>query len=369
MGKRIGRGVAAAGLALLLVYFLAWPVPVSPVAWPVPAAAAYAGPFAVNQRLAGLQRLSLGSEHGPEHVLARDGWLYVAVDSGAILRLRPDGSSREVVVRTGGRPLGFTFTPDGALLIADPLAGRHGGLWRHRPGAAQPELLTDEVDGTPIAYADAVIVGGDGRYYFTDASRRFGARAWGGTFAASVLDLIEQRCTGRVLVHDPVSRQTAVVMNDLCFANGIELAPDGQKIYVVETGRYRIWELPLQARGLTARRPAAGARVLIDGLPGYPDNLTRGEDGRYWVGLVKPRSAFIDRHAGRPWLRAMALRLPSSLWPVPPAYGHVFAFDAAGHIVDNLQDPSGSYPSTTGVTEAFGRRYVQSLHADALGYL
>ena len=87
------------------------------------------------------------------------------------------------------------------------------------------------------------------------------------------------------------------------------------------------------------------------------------------MGLVKPRSAFIDATATRPWLRAMAVRLPRAWWPVPPAYGHVFAFDAAGKVVADLQDPAGHYPSTTGVTEAFGRRYVQSLHAGALGYL
>jgi sugar lactone lactonase YvrE len=369
MTKRKGAMVAACLLVAAIAYLLAWPVPVSPLAWPPPAAATYQGPFAVNRQLAGLSLLSLGGERGPEHVLARDGWLYVAVDSGAILRLRPDGSAREVVVRTGGRPLGFAFASDGSLVIADPLAGKHGGLWLHRVGRAAPELLADEVAGTPIAYADAVVVGDDGNYYFTDASQRFGARAWGGTFRASVLDLIEQRCTGRVLVHEPANRRTAVVMDDLCFANGIELSADGRKLYVAETGRYRIWEVPRLARGLSARQPAGGARVLVDHLPGYPDNLTRGEEGRYWVGLVKPRSAFLDAQAGRPWLRAMALRLPEALWPVPPAYGHVFAFDASGRVVASLQDPAGSYPSTTGLTEAFGRRYVQSLHADALGSL
>ena len=61
---------------------------------------------------------------------------------------------------------------------------------------------------------------------------------------------------------------------------------------------------------------------------------TRGADGRYWVGLVKPRSAFIDATATRPWVRAMAVRLPRAWWPVPPAYGHVFAFDATAFEID-----------------------------------
>ncbi len=88
-----------------------------------------------------------------------------------------------------------------------------------------------------------------------------------------------------------------------------------------------------------------------------------------WTGLTKPRGAFIDDNAQRPWVRAMALRLPKSLWPVPPAYGHVFAFDESGRVLVDLQDPSGSYPETTAVTEHGGRLYIQSLHAKTLGFL
>jgi sugar lactone lactonase YvrE len=231
------------------------------------------------------------------------------------------------------------------------------------------EWLADSVDGSPIAYADAVVVGPDGRYYFTDASQRFGAKANGGTFAASILDILEHSCTGRVLVHDPVDHTTAVVVTGLCFANGLAVSVDGRALYVNETGSYRIWEIPLATRAANVAVPAHGVRVLLDNLPGYPDNLMRGANGRYWVGLVKPRSAFNDATAGKPWLRALALRLPQAWWPVPPAYGHVFAFDATGRVVANLQDASGAYPSTTGVTEVPGRLYVQSLHAAGLGYL
>jgi len=365
--------VLAGVLVLVALYLGFWPLPVAPVVWQLPGNATYSGAFTVNSRLAGLQTLALGNERGPEHVVARDGWLYVAVDSGAIIRLRPDGSGREVVVRTGGRPLGFDFDATGALVIADPLVGDHGGLLRYLPGQAHFEWVTDSVAGKPIAYADAVVVAPDGRYYFTDASQRFGAKAYGGTFEASILDVLEHRCTGRVLVFDPVSRTTAVVVSGLCFANGLAVAADGQALYVNETGSYRVWEVPLATRSASASSPPPGMRVLVDNLPGYPDNLMRGANGRYWVGLVKPRSAFNDATAAKPWLRAIALRLPRAWWPVPPAYGHVFAFrvenGAEARVVANLQDPSGAYPSTTGITEVEGRLYVQSLHAAGLGYL
>lgn len=65
----------------------------------------------------------------------------------------------------------------------------------------------------------------------------------------------------------------------------------------------------------------------------------------------------------------MSLRLPKALWPVPPVYGHVIAFDESGRVVADLQDPSARIPETSGVTERDGKLYIQSLHAAALGVL
>ena len=358
-------------VAALVAYLLAWPVPVKPVAWTVAPTPGYTGAHAANTRLAGLETLDLGSHQGPEHIVFRNGWLYIAVESGAIIRMRPDGSGREVVIQTGGRPLGFDFDANGAMVIADPMAGSHGGLFRATGSGASVklELLTDSVDNTPIAYADGVVVAKSGKIYFTDASQRFGAKAWGGTFNASVLDIIEHQSTGRLLEYDPATKATRVLLADLCFPNGVALSADEQHLFVAETGEYRIWKVATTATAVSAKAPKATASVLMANLPGYPDNLMRGQDGRVWMGLVKPRGAFIDNSAGKPWLRSLSMRLPKALWPVPPAYGHVVAFDESGKVLLDLQDPSGVYPETTAVTEADDRLYIQSLHARSLGWL
>jgi hypothetical protein len=47
----------------------------------------------------------------------------------------------------------------------------------------------------------------------------------------------------------------------------------------------------------------------------------------------------------------------------------VIAFSEDGRILADLQDPSGSYPETTAVAETSERLYVQSLHAQWLGWL
>ncbi|WP_345063024.1 SMP-30/gluconolactonase/LRE family protein [Acidovorax lacteus] len=351
----------------LVAYLAAWPVPIEPVAWRAPPAQGYVGVHAPNERLKGLKTIDLGGEIGPEHIaFGPDGKLYTTVASGAILRMNADGSGRSVFARTGGRVLGFDFDARGRLIAADAMRG----LLAITPDG-RVEVLADRVDGDPIRYADAVVVAPNGRMYLSDASTRFAPADWGGTFEASVLDILEQRSTGRVLEYDPATRRTRVVAQGLSFANGVALSADGRHLFVNETGKYRVWKIAVDADRLDLLAPAPGpkARVLLDNLPGYPDNLMRGRDGRIWLGFAKPRNPTIDAMAGKPWLRSVTLRLPRALWPIPKAYGHVIAFTEDGRIVADLQDPSGAYPETTAITETADRWYVQSLHAPVLGWL
>ncbi len=361
------------GIVVLLAAVVAWlalaPVPIEPVAWNPPPAAGYVGAHAQNTKLAGLKAIDLGGEAGPEHVeVGPDGRLYVAVESGAILRMAPDGSGREVFAKTGGRVLGFAFDAAGNLVAADAMRG----LLSVSP-QGKVEVLADKVGDDPIRYADALAIAKNGKVYFSDASRRFGARDYGGTFEASVLDILEHSSTGRILEYDPATKAVRTVIGGLSFANGVALSEDEQWLFVVETGEYRVWKVAVDAADLDAKGLAGArddrARVLLSNLPGYPDNVTRGADGRLWIGLTKPRGKEVDEMAGTPFLRKVTLRLPRALWPVPPSYGHVFAIDESGKVLLDLQDPLGAYPETTGVTETADRLYVQSLHAKVLGWM
>jgi sugar lactone lactonase YvrE len=361
--------LGAAALLILLGGCLSLaPVPVDPVAWQAPPNPGYTGPYAANTRLAGLALIGLGGAEAPEHVaLGPDGFLYAAVNGGAVLRMRPDGSSQEVWARSGGRVLGFDFDASGRMIAADALRGL---IAIAAEAPHQVTVLADHMpDGDPIRFADAVTVARDGSVYFTDASRRFAPADHGGPFEASLLDYLEHRPTGRVLAWRP-DGQAEVVASGLSFANGVVLSHDGRALFVAETGAYRVWRIDADARRLDlSRGPSPQARVILDQLPGFPDNLMRGMNGRIWLGLAKPRKASIDAMANKPFVRKVALRLPRVLWPVPPNYGHVLAFTEDGRVVADLQDPSGAYPDTTGVLETADRLYIQSVHAPAIGWL
>ena len=374
----VRRSAGAVGLVLAAVaaYLCFWPVPIEPVSWRAPTPPGFTGPYAPNTRLANLRAIEVGNEVGPEHIaIGPDGKLYAAMEGGILLRMDPDGGRREVFAKTGGRVLGFDFDKQGRMIAADPMKG----LLAIAPDARVPDarvpdsrvmVLADRLSaGDPIRYANSIVVAPDGTIYFTDASARFAPADWGGTLEASLLDILEQAATGRVLAHDPATGSTRIVARGFSFANGIALSLDARTLFVTETGRYRIWKIDAGARDLDVQGGAPQAQVLIDNLPGYPDNLMRGRDGRIWVGLFRPRNPAADGLARRPFVRKMLQRLPRSWLPLGQPYGHVFAFDEAGRVTEDLQDPSGAYPSTTGATETAERLYIHSLTARTIGWV
>ncbi len=374
----------ALALLALLAYALWWPVPIRPLAWQAPADRGYVGAHATNTKLAGLTQWPLGAgQAGPEDIVAHQGQVYTALSNGDIVRVGAEGQV-SVVTNTGGRPLGLAITPAGQMFVADALKGLLSvNLSERQP---RPRPLLSEVDhpisNDPLRYADAVAIDRQGVVWLTDATRRFSVQQHGGTFEASVLDILEHSCTGRILVYDPSTRRNRVALDGLCFPNGLAFTRDGKHLLVSETGAMRILKVDLARLSVTRSTQGmssvpvlqnaidqGAAQVLIDNLPGYPDNLTVGQNGRIWTGLTKPRSPLIDASDDKPWLRSMMLRLPRALWPVPKAYGHVIAFDEQGRILDDLQDPTGAYPETTAATEVNGRLFVQSLNARTVGWM
>lgn len=352
-------------LLAIAAYLCLWPVPVDAVSWQAPPAPRYEGPFAKNDRLLRQRFISLGEGRGPEHVLAAaDGSIYTALADGRILRMDAGGGAQATVASTGGRPLGLAFDAQGRLIVADAIKGL---LMVSQGGVVT--VLADGATSIPVGFADGVAVAADGKIYSTDASTRFAPAQHGGsTDEAALLDIFEQSATGRVLAYDPATGTTRIVAHGFSFANGIVPASDGHSLYVAESGRYRVWKIAMEADGLDVRHGSAQATVLLENLPGFPDNLTRGKDGRIWLGLAGPRNE-LDMLSTRPFLRELALRIPRALWRMPPAYGHVLAFQEDGTIVASLQDPGGTSLNITGATETDAGLYLHNVSGKVLGWL
>ena len=350
------RILAALGLFLGIVaaYLLLWPVPVEPVAWQAPTDQGYVDPYAVNDQLRAAHGISISPFEGPEDAaLGMDAAIYVTTASGHVVRIR-NGSVAEFAF-TGGRPLGIEALADGSFVVAN--ASR--GLQRVAADGSVSVLLDTLADGRPV-YPNNLAVGPDGIIYFSESSAKFGASEYHGTFEASKLDILEHGGHGRLVAFDPATGHAETLLDGLNYANGVAMATTGEFVLVAETGHYRVVRYWLEG-------PDQGStEILIENLPGFPDNLKSGRNGRFWLGLVTPRNPVVDALSGYPRLRKMLQRLPAFVRPDAIPSSHVIAFNGDGEILMNLHDPSARFPALTGVLETQDNLYLTTLFGSAL---
>jgi sugar lactone lactonase YvrE len=357
MGKLVA--IILALLVLLLLYLLFWPVPVSPVAWDAPQDRGLVDPYAANDRLGLAKPVSIGDFEGPEDIAGGpDGYFYASSRDGQVIRFLRDGAELGVFAETGGRPLGLEFDLDGNLWVANaPL-----GLQKITPDGIVETIVSD-LEGEPINYADDLAIAADGRVFFSDASSKHNPATTGGSYEASLLDILEHGGHGRIFEYSPATKQTRIILDGLNFANGVAISEDQQFLLVNETGHYRVLKYYLEG-------PDAGrSEVILDNLPGFPDNINNGLTGKFWIGLVAPRSKIIDDLSGLPRLRKMIQRLPAFVRPKAVPSSHVIAIDGNGNVLMNLQGTQIRYPALTGVFETSQSLYLTTLFGNQFGRL
>lgn len=290
---------------------------------------------------------------GPEDVLPDDaGGVVTGVEDGRILRVDLTGGEVTTITDTGGRPLGLEWLADGRVLVCDA----QRGLLAVDARDGRTEALVQRVDDAPMRLCNNAAVGPEGTIYFTDSSRRFGLEHYRA-------DVLEHSGTGRLLRRTP-DGGVDVLLDGLQFPNGVALDPSGDWLAVAETTGYRL--LRLWLRGARAGRHD----VLVDELPGFPDNISTGSDGLIWVAIFAPRHRLLDLLLPRaPLLRRLVWALPDVVQPAETRALHVLAVDAAGTVVHDLRGPTTDYHAVTGVRERGGVLYLGSLTQQAIAIL
>jgi ribose transport system permease protein len=320
-------------------------------------------PDEVPPRLSGAEILAAGQVDGPEDViLDADGNLYCGNRDGRILRIAaPDYQNVSVLAKIGGRPLGLAFDSEGRLVTC--VAGM--GLIRVTLDGSI-ELLADQTgrslfsvqDDTTIRMADDLDIAPDGTIFFTDATKRYDMENWG-------LDLLEGRPNGRLLSYDPKTGKTRTVCDNLVFPNGVCLTHDARHLLVAST-----WNCSVLIFDLA--NLAAGPRIFVRGLPGYPDNINRASDGGYWIALAGMRNPVFDQVMRHPGLRRrMTRQVPPTNWLFGNLnIGGVLKIDGSGKIVDALWDaPDGPLYMITSMREHEGSLYLGGVTNNKIGRL
>ncbi len=284
---------------------------------------------------------------------ADEGAVFTGTEDGSIFRVSHDASKVDLVAHTGGRPLGLEIDLDGRLLVCDA----RRGLLRIDTSSGAVEAVTDQVSGTPMKFCNNAAIASDGTVWFSDSSTKFGLDDWKS-------DFVQNTRTGRLMRLDTDGSIT-VVLDGLAFANGVALSKDEDYVVVAETGARTVVR-----RWLTGNR--AGMRdLLCQGLPGYPDNISRGTDGLIWVTLASPLDPVVERlQTGPMKLRKLATMLPEKLQPKPKRTVRVQAYDDEGALVHDIDvdtaEHGASYHMVTGVREHEGQVWMGSLHEPAV---
>jgi sugar lactone lactonase YvrE len=291
----------------------------------------------------------------PEDVVAdAEGNIWTGVEDGRIVRITPDGGAAQVVANTGGRPLGLAVARDGRLLICDS----HRGLLRYDPATDTLETLVAEVGGRALTFCSNVVESSDGTIFFTESTSRFHYEYYKGS-------VVEGRPTGSLFRRDP-DGAVSVLASDLYFANGVTLTTDESALVFAETTACR-----LSKYWLTGSRAGSITPLAID-LPGYPDNISTGRDGRIWVAMVSDRNRLNEWLAPRgPLLRSLMWRLLPYRWlPNPKPTVWVVAFDPDdGHVLTHLRTQHPTFGLATGVVETPGRLWLGRIGGPGVCYL
>lgn len=350
MRARHIAGVVGLLLASAVGYLGCWPIDADPHAWTPPPNPSGNAPWEDNEVLANVEPLHGGALEGPEDIaVAPDGRLYTGLADGRIVRFDANGGELQDFVHIDGRPLGMEFAPDGTLWVANG----HGGLLAFDAAGTEVDRV-DAVNGAPLVFADDLTIAGDGTVWFSEASTRFSPEK-------AALDAVEGNPTGRLLSYDPRTKETRVRLEGLRYANGVVMGPDDAFVLVVETFGYRVARLWLKGER------AGEGDLFAQGFAGLPDNITKDAQGRYWVALIKRRSAILDAISPHPSLRRALMRVPEAWLPVPPPMAYVAVLDPEGQVLGTAMGTDGSFGDITSATALGDTLWLGSLSMTAVG--
>ncbi len=329
---------------------------------PPPTEIGRGGPFEQNDKLRDVTLIGLGRIEAPEDViLDRRDNLYAGSRHGDIIRfLAPDYEKMEVFAHIGGQPLGMAFDRDDNLYVC--IGGM--GLYRIKPDGTV-EKATDETnrslhsvnDDSRLRLADDLDITDDGLIFFSEATVRYEMDEW-------PIDELEARGNGRIICYDTKRGTTHTALRGLKFPNGICVASDGQSILFAETFGCSI------KRYWFAGAKKGTVEVVMDNLPGYPDNINLASDGNYWLALVGMRSPALDLAWKMPgFRRRMAKRVPVDEWLFPNINtGCVVKFNEQGKILESLWDLRGvNHPMITSMREHRGYLYLGGISNNRIG--
>ncbi|KAG2717922.1 hypothetical protein I3843_03G194100 [Carya illinoinensis] len=243
---------------------------------------------------------------------------------------------------------GITITKEGHLIVCDIEKGLI------RIGEDGVNVLATHVNGSEIRFANDVIEASDGNLYFSIASTKFEPHNW-------YLDVLEGKPHGKLLKYDPSSTKTSILLDGLCFANGVALSRDEDYLVVCETWKFRCLKYWLKGedKGKT--------EIFVNNLPGGPDNINLAPNGSFWIALLQLTSEGLEFVHTSKASKHLVATFPKLTEQVIGVYKKATVVNVAvdGKIIKRFDDPNGKVMSfVTAALEFEDHLYLGSLNSN-----
>jgi gluconolactonase len=191
-------------------------------------------------------------------------WRYLPGLGSAVFRAPSNfskGSTRDregrlVVCERGGRRVTRT-QPDGSI-----------------------EIIADAFDGRKLTSPSDVVVAADDAIWFSDA-------ADGGTvYGEEVADAKAPEYGGCYVFRvDPLTRRVEAMLTDLAKPSGLAFSPDGNRLYVADSGMTGDPDGPHHIRAFSVAdgKRLSDGKVFAEIRPGVPRGLRTDSEGNVWT--------------------------------------------------------------------------------------
>ena len=272
-----------------------------------------------------------GKGFGEGVVAAKDGKIYTLGvtwrekpdTGGAIYRYDPATGLTSIYMEPAGSALGLHVDRNNDLIIAQGANGGGQAIMRHNFVTGATTIITNSYQGKRYVAPNDVTSDAQGRLYFTD-SRYEGDEPW--------------ELPNAVYRIDPDGKVTQI-STDIFRPNGIEVSPDGKRLYVAAANAARLIRNPVGpskdkfgitnggvvAYDLDGNGNISNGRVIYRNEKYNVDGMTMDTDGNLYLAL----------HNGIK----------------PPVPGEIVVLRPDGTILEQITPPEGTRPSNL----AFGR--------------
>lgn len=291
-----------------------------------------------------LRRIEVGGS-GPEDVLFDGkGHIYSGLkNSNAVVRIDIASSNVEIVAEPGGQPLGMDWMPDGRILLCNTELGLQ------TIDIKTGKVKSISVRGDRLHLCNNAHVLADGTILVSDSSSKYPVDEY-------KKDITENTSTGRLLKITPEGTAT-VLVNGLCFANGVVYLEARNVALVAATGTCEISQVNL----------TTGAVSKFADTDGHPDNMSIGSDGRIWVAIPSQKSApLASVHKLPQFLRKIVANLPEMVQPKAVVCCRVQVFNTDGTTHAMHVGNSDTYHMVTGVRELDGLVALGSIEQNSI---